>query len=59
MAHLRGAGAPVRDAAGETMVAAAAGSPAEAVRSVLTLLDPGLAADDALLATLVSTLDER
>ncbi|MEU4427125.1 hypothetical protein AB0F81_41425, partial [Actinoplanes sp. NPDC024001] len=42
-----------------TATAAAAGSPAEAVHGVLSLLDPGLAADDALRAELVSALGER
>jgi fructuronate reductase len=58
-AHLRGTGAPVKDAAGNAAVAAASGSPADAVRGVLTLLDADLAADDALLTALASALDER
>jgi fructuronate reductase len=58
IAHLRGAGAPVRDAAVDAVLAAATGTPAEATRQVLTLLDAGLATDDALLAELVTVLDE-
>ncbi|MFI7542431.1 mannitol dehydrogenase family protein [Actinoplanes sp. NPDC049599] len=56
IAHLRGAGAPVRDAAADAVLAAAAGSPAAASRQVLTLLDPGLAADHALMAELTDVL---
>jgi hypothetical protein len=52
MAHLRGAGAPVSDAAGDTALAAAAGSPAEAARAVVTLLGADLGTDDALVAEL-------
>ncbi|MFC7532385.1 mannitol dehydrogenase family protein [Actinoplanes sp. GCM10030250] len=59
LAHLRGAGAPVRDAAADSLREAATGSPAEATRRVLTVLDPQLAADDALLAELVAALDGR
>jgi fructuronate reductase len=59
IAHLRGAGAPVRDAAADAALAAASGSPAEAARRVVTLLDPELAADAALLAALASALGER
>jgi fructuronate reductase len=59
VAHLRGAGAPVRDAAGDAVLAAAAGPPAEAAGRVLALLDGGLAADDALRAALASALGER
>jgi fructuronate reductase len=58
IAHLRGAGAPVRDAAGDAVTTAAAGPPAEAVRRVLTLLDTDLAADSALAAELVTALTE-
>jgi fructuronate reductase len=59
IAHLRGAGAPVRDAAGDAMIAAATGSPAEAARHVLTLLAPDLAADGALLAQVAGAVGER
>jgi fructuronate reductase len=58
-AHLRGAGAPVRDAAPDAVLAAAAGASAEAARQVLALLDTDLTADDALLAELTSALGER
>lgn len=56
IAHLRGAGTPVKDAAAETAVGAAIGEPAGATRRVLALLDIKLAADDALLAEVVSAL---
>ena len=56
IAHLRGAGTPVKDAAAETAVGAATGEPAGATRRVLALLDTKLAADDALLAEVVSAL---
>ena len=56
IAHLRGAGTPVKDAAAETAVGAATGEPAGATRRVLALLDIKLAADDALLAEVVSAL---
>jgi fructuronate reductase len=48
VAHLRGAGAPVRDAAGGSVLTAAAGPVPEATRRVLALLDADLATDDAL-----------
>ncbi|PRY20553.1 mannitol dehydrogenase family protein [Pseudosporangium ferrugineum] len=56
IAHLRGAGAPVRDAAADAVRDAAAGPPAEAARRVLTLLGPDLAADDALVAAVTDGL---
>jgi fructuronate reductase len=59
IAHLRGAGAPVRDAAADAVLAAAAGSPDDAVRRVVALLDTDLATDDALLAALTNALGER
>lgn len=59
VAHLRGAGAPVKDAAGTAVVAAASGSPADAARRVMTLLAADLAADDALLAALASAVAGR
>ncbi len=58
IAHLRGAGAPVKDAAADAVRSAATGSPEEATRRVLALLDPDLAVDDALLAEVASALDE-
>jgi fructuronate reductase len=45
VAHLRGDGAPVQDAAATTVVEAASGPLDEAVRRVLAYLDPALAAD--------------
>ena len=59
IAHLRGAGAPVKDAAADTLLGAAAGAPVEAVRHVLTMLDTDLADDDALRAELASALGAR
>jgi fructuronate reductase len=56
IAHLRGAGAPVKDAAADTLLGAAAGAPDQAVRHVLTMLDTDLADDDALRAELASAL---
>jgi fructuronate reductase len=50
--HLRGAGAPVRDAAAETFTAAAAGEPEQAVRAVLKLLE----ADDGLTPAVVTEM---
>jgi hypothetical protein len=41
------------------VLAAATGSPAEATRSVLSLLDADLAADEALLAELATALGGR
>jgi fructuronate reductase len=58
IAHLRGAGVPVRDAGNHAVVAAATGSPAEAARRVLALLDADLAADAALLAELTGAVGE-
>jgi fructuronate reductase len=59
IAHLRGAGPPVKDAAADAVLGAATGSPAEATRSVLTLLDTGLAVDDPLVAEVASALRDR
>jgi fructuronate reductase len=59
IAHLRGAGLPVRDAATESVVTAAAGAPAAAARHVVSLLDADLTGDDALLAEVAKTLGER
>ncbi|GAA3343871.1 hypothetical protein GCM10020358_44800 [Amorphoplanes nipponensis] len=56
IAHLRGAGPPVKDAAADDVRGAANGSPAEASRRVLELLDAGLAGDEALLAELTGAL---
>jgi fructuronate reductase len=57
--HLRGAGAPVKDAAADAVLGAATGSPAEATHSLLSLLAADLAADEALLAELAAALGER
>ncbi len=47
--HLRGAGAPVKDAAAETVTELAAGPITDAVPRVLGYLDPDLAADKPLV----------
>ncbi|MDA0164085.1 mannitol dehydrogenase family protein [Solirubrobacter ginsenosidimutans] len=49
--HLRGAGAPVVDPRAEELVALAAGPLPEAVRRILEALDPALAGDDELVAS--------
>ena len=49
ISHLRGAGAPVTDPRADELVALAAGP--EAVRRILEALDPALAADDELVAS--------
>ena len=54
IAHLRGAGAPVKDAAGDAVIAVAADT-----RDVLAMLDADLADDDALLAELAGALGGR
>ncbi|MGX6600565.1 mannitol dehydrogenase family protein [Micromonosporaceae bacterium Da 78-11] len=56
--HLRGAGAPIRDAAGETFRTAAQGDPEVAVRAVLRLLDEPLSADDDLIGAVTATMQE-
>jgi fructuronate reductase len=56
IAHLRGAGAPVRDAAAEAFTTAARGEPGPAVHAVLTLLDAADLADDDLIAAVVSEM---
>lgn len=52
IAHLRGAGAPVKDPAGERFVAMAAGPLPDAVPRVLGGLDPALAADAELVTAI-------
>jgi fructuronate reductase len=52
IAHLRGAGAPVTDAAADTALAATTGPPADAARAVLAILGPDLATDEALVSEL-------
>lgn len=51
--HLRGAGAPVKDADAARVTALAAGELPDAVRAVLADLDPDLAADEAVVAGVV------
>ena len=51
--HLRGLGAPVDDARADDVVPLAAGELRVAVPRVLGALDPGLSADDELVATVV------
>ena len=50
IAHLRGAGAPVKDAHADVVVPLAAGPLPEAVRRTVDALDPAVAADDELVA---------
>ena len=50
--HLRGAGAPVKDAAAEQAVALAAGPLDDAVRRVIGYLDADLGRDDAVVAAI-------
>ena len=56
--HLRGLGAPVKDARAETVVPLADGPLPDAVRSVLDFLDPAIAADDALAAAVLAHAEE-
>ena len=56
--HLRGHGAPVKDARAETVVPLADGPLPDAVRSVLDFLDPAIAADDALAAAVLTHAEE-
>ena len=56
--HLRGLGAPVKDARAETVVPLAGGPLPDAVRSVLHLLDPALAADDVVAAAVLAHAEE-
>jgi fructuronate reductase len=58
IAHLRGAGAPVVDARAEQVTALAAGDLPSAVRAVVADLDPALAEDDDVLATVVRQAGE-
>jgi fructuronate reductase len=55
--HLRGAGAPVKDAAAGAFVAAAAGRVDRATRAVLTLLAPDLGTDEDLIAAVLAAKD--
>ena len=52
--HLRGAGAPVKDAAAEQVVALADGPLEDAVPAILNLLDPELAADTDVVAAVLN-----
>ncbi|MFF3500195.1 mannitol dehydrogenase family protein [Streptomyces sp. NPDC003247] len=52
--HLRGAGAPVKDASADTALAAARGPLPEAARRVLDFLDPALAHDRELVAAVAA-----
>lgn len=55
--HLRGHGAPVKDAGGEPYLAAAAtGTEADAAAAVLTQLDPALGADQELVGAVVAQM---
>lgn len=57
--HLRGSGAPVKDAGGEPyLAAAAAGDLRAAAAAVLALLDPRLAADETLVSTVAAQGEE-
>ena len=56
--HLRGLGAPVRNASAETVVPLAHGPLPDAVRAVLRLLDPEIAADEAIAAAVLDHAEE-
>jgi len=56
--HLRGAGATVTDVRAAQFLPLAAGPLPEAVRLVLTALDPDLAADDAVVAAVLTQARE-
>ena len=56
--HLRGAGAPVTDAAGDRFVTVVQMEGAEGVRRVLELLDPELGADDGVVELVESLVAE-
>jgi fructuronate reductase len=58
VAHLRGAGTPVRDARADVLVPLAGGPPAEAVPRVLAALAEDLADDGALVAAVRQRLAE-
>jgi fructuronate reductase len=58
VAHLRGAGVAVEDARGDSVVPLAAGPLPDAVRKVLDTLDPDIAADDEVVATVVDEADQ-
>ena len=55
--HLRGAGAPVTDVRAAELVTLAAGPTMGAVARVLAALDPALADDEHLVATVASFVD--
>jgi fructuronate reductase len=52
--HLRGLGAPVKDAGADAVIPLAAGPLPAAVRSVLEFLDPEIAADDEIVAAVLT-----
>jgi len=56
--HLRGLGAPVRDARAEEVVPLAAGRLDEAVKRILEWLDPGLGEDGELVAAVLAQCGE-
>lgn len=58
IAHLRGHGAPVTDAAAARVVDVAAGPLPAAVAAVLEYLQPGLAADDEVVAAVLAQTEE-
>jgi fructuronate reductase len=58
IAHLRGRGVPVTDAAADRVLARAAGSLPSAVAAVLDELRPGLADDEPLVATVLAQATE-
>ncbi len=58
LCHLRGLGGPVRDVRAGELVPLAAGRLLEGARKVLDALDPGLGADEAVVATVAEQCDE-
>ncbi|HET7304495.1 MAG TPA: mannitol dehydrogenase family protein, partial [Segeticoccus sp.] len=56
--HLRGAGAPVKDARAGEVRPLAEGEPERAVRAVLGRLDRGLGADDRVVAAVLAHVTE-
>ena len=56
LAHLRGFGAPVRDAGAEPLLPTARGPLPDAVRGVLAALDPALGGDAALAAAVLAAV---
>ena len=56
--HLRGAGAPVKDAAADQITILAQGALTEAVSKILGYLDPTLATDHALIDAVAAACHE-